>query len=980
MTDSSPSRDTASNPRATHASRNAEGVFPPHVSRPPRPPRERPDITLRSLPLKPIFAIVMLAASVLGAGVGYSVYSNSDCADLDAQSNQVFSQDGLLGLSVAGSNFKGRFGARITDATPQSMADAATLEAAANRAGTQLVPVGNVYRIKTCFNKPIGSVLQMILPVSLTTAQAGFQLDLYTWESAAREWRWLGGEANFAQRMMRLETSSIPDNVVLMRSVAARTVLMLEVLPDSRLSADYVGAADRLSAVGLYLGEGGGVVGHPSRLFNSLEAFAKRVPAVRNWNLRGEVNRTLLSELLAKEANMRSHAGNLASLVSLGNMPGLELDYRGVMPQQSARFVELVTLLDAALAEQGKWLSIGVPAPNRNASGLWSLSGYDLAAIGRIADEVKIDLAASPQALASDELESLIVWVLARVPRGKVVLVAPMSSLSVSSLGDVSHISIAEASEAFGVAEGGPAQGQNVKPGERISFTLRNRFDKGSLRFDTESQSYRFSFNDFAGVNRTVWVNNSAALARLAERLLRSNVKGVAFRGLEPELSDSAVRSVLRNTLTRQPAAPQAQNMRLTWSITAPDTTVRTTLGRLTDTVFIWEVPPIAGEYRVNAALEGADRNALSPGLPVRVDAVAGADSSALIAGSAVVSSVLQPISGITSTARVITLAAGTELVLPPPWMPAGDEGKFELGGAVSGPASFERALGSGMTWVRLAVKDFGDPSAFVSAAHAKGLKVLISAVGEKSRVLDDDYQAKWVSHLAGIAASGADAIEVWNQPNVAAEWPSEQIGAASYVKLLARAFNAIKQRNPATLVISAALAPTGAFNNACGSSGCDDSVYLAEMAQLNAADYADCIGVQYTSGTVAPTQNAGAATGGHPSWYYAPMREQYSSVFASARKVCFTSLGYLAADGFGPLPQRYAWAGTNSVTSQAQWLAQAAALSANSSKVRLMIVWNIDLNSWNFERGDVRGGYAIVRPNGTCPACDSLRAAMAPR
>ncbi len=60
------------------------------------------------------------------------------------------------------------------------------------------------------------------------------------------------------------------------------------------------------------------------------------------------------------------------------------------------------------------------------------------------------------------------------------------------------------------------------------------------------------------------------------------------------------------------------------------------------------------------------------------------------------------------------------------------------------------------------------------------------------------------------MAAAGADAIEVWNEPNIDREWPNGQVNGANYTQLLAKAYNAIKGANPGTMVVSAALAPTG--------------------------------------------------------------------------------------------------------------------------------------------------------------------------
>jgi hypothetical protein len=59
-------------------------------------------------------------------------------------------------------------------------------------------------------------------------------------------------------------------------------------------------------------------------------------------------------------------------------------------------------------------------------------------------------------------------------------------------------------------------------------------------------------------------------------------------------------------------------------------------------------------------------------------------------------------------------------------------------------------------------------------------------------------------------------------------------------------------------------------------------------------------------------------------------------------------------------------------VAEQASYLGQAAQLSRDQGKVRLMIVFNVDLKNYD---SDPQAGYAIIRPNGGCPACETLRA-----
>jgi hypothetical protein len=231
------------------------------------------------------------------------------------------------------------------------------------------------------------------------------------------------------------------------------------------------------------------------------------------------------------------------------------------------------------------------------------------------------------------------------------------------------------------------------------------------------------------------------------------------------------------------------------------------------------------------------------------------------------------------------------------------------------------------------------------------------------------------------MAAAGADAIEVWNEPNIDREWPAGQISGANYTQLLRAAYPAIKAANPATLVISGAPAPTGFWGAAgCAASGCNDDAFLAQMAAAGAANYMDCIGAHHNAGATAPSATSGHPGGGHYSWYFLPTLNLYYNSFGGARKVCFTELGYLSDDGYPSLASTapaFAWASNVSVDQQAAWLAEAAAMSANSGKVRIMIIWNFNFTRYD---SDPMAGYALLRPDGSCPACNALNRILGAR
>ncbi len=87
--------------------------------------------------------------------------------------------------------------------------------------------------------------------------------------------------------------------------------------------------------------------------------------------------------------------------------------------------------------------------------------------------------------------------------------------------------------------------------------------------------------------------------------------------------------------------------------------------------------------------------------------------------------------------------------------------------------------------------------------------------------------------------------------------------------------------------------------------------------------------------------------------------------------------MGYASQEGVPPFSDQFAWArGTNNAQ-QAAWLAEAVQLSINTGMVRCIIIWNIDFVRYGYDPQD---GYAIVRPDGSCPACDALHNVLGTR
>ncbi len=300
----------------------------------------------------------------------------------------------------------------------------------------------------------------------------------------------------------------------------------------------------------------------------------------------------------------------------------------------------------------------------------------------------------------------------------------------------------------------------------------------------------------------------------------------------------------------------------------------------------------------------------------------------------------------------------------------------FGYGGHVDSFAYPNLMAHAGMTWAKRQIRFTRGASGGVAAgainqAHANGFKILLGIVGANPNdVTQPGYFEDYARFVGEVAALGPDAIEVWNEQNIDREWANGSIDPGSYTQLLALAYNAIKSANPGVAVISGAPAPTGAEGAFGTAAVWNDDRYVRGMAAAGAARYMDCIGAHYNEGIVSPNQTSGDPRGNYYTRYFWGMINTYSSAFGGARPICFTELGYLSPEGFGPLPGSFGWGANTSVAEQAQWLADAVRLARSSGRVKLVIIWNVDFTAYG---ADPMAGYAIVRPGGGCPACDAL-------
>jgi len=319
-------------------------------------------------------------------------------------------------------------------------------------------------------------------------------------------------------------------------------------------------------------------------------------------------------------------------------------------------------------------------------------------------------------------------------------------------------------------------------------------------------------------------------------------------------------------------------------------------------------------------------------------------------------------------------------VITPPPviYPAARARSSFQFGGQVLDLNYVDKMKWAGMKWVKWQINE-GDVDGLdkIRGGHEQGFKVLLTVIGNPVLVEDRAYHAQYAAYVASLASGGADAIEVWNEPNIARDWLAGKISPGTYIRILKPSYEAIKAANPNTLVISAAQAATLVSKSLRTANFWTEVDFTTEFVREGGLLYADCVGVHYNVGISAPTNTDVAPKGDAAFWFLPRILKYYSELTKGTRPVCITELGYLTDEGLDPLETvapDFAWAKDTTLQDQSEWHALAAKTGLGNSLVEMIIVWNVDFYGYG---ADPHAGYAIVRQDGGCPACEALHAVL---
>jgi hypothetical protein len=916
-------------------------------------------------------------------------------AMLDGQNNAARNPDGTLTFILEPDDTGEAFGVALASVEEESflsgVASGDWVPAARAAVPPNLTLRSRVYTLNSTGTPPTSATVTVAIPANVDDLD---RLDAYQWSAAEGAWQFVPAQL-IDQQTLIMTFDDLPQQLALFTAASpSAPVVAVPVDVTTVMTADVANIASIVTPAGMQPNADGTIVGSLAAGIEYNSGY-RVMPVIRNFSDPRALDIETVVTLIANSTLRSQHVQEIATFSGAFN--GIFIDYRNIPADQRDNFSLFIEELSAALDARDMTLGVVAPAA-QNTSGAWETGAYDWRRIGAVADYVQINVdRVDPTMFAPgvDRLvEAMLRWSVGEINRYKIIVGLSAQSQRQAS-GGFEPISYTEALEPLGDVSlsGELAADGSIVPGEPFTLSLDGLTARAGQDESTQS-AYIDYLDDNGNAMTRIWLTTDEALTFRLSRLSGFAVGGAAFTDLtRGDLADNVLNAI-GNYKLAIPFQPTTTDLYLQWRIqddggviaeatSALDASLEATVdapegGYRVEVAVVSESERVQSDTTIALAAPTATPTPLPSPTPLpTATPTATPDPAAIAAAQAA------------ATQQVVSAAipsgggGGSGFAAAAPAAGSINLSGFEYGGHVTNagsPRAKQAMQSAGMTWMKVQIRygpgsGTGDASNAINSARASGFKILLGTVGSPNDLGagGNAYIQGYAQWLASVAALGPDAIEVWNEPNIDREWPRNQISGEAFAGMMREAYTAIKAANPSVIVISGAPAPTGAEAAYPGQVVNDDN-FLRQFVGAGGLQYTDCVGMHYNEGVVPPDVRSGDPRGdNYYTRYLGGMLDTYWSVTGGQRKICITELGYLTSEGYPPLPSYFAWAQNVTLQQQASWLAGAAAISSQSGRVRIMIVWNIDFTTYN---ADPQGGYAIIRPDGSCPACNALASA----
>ena len=279
---------------------------------------------------------------------------------------------------------------------------------------------------------------------------------------------------------------------------------------------------------------------------------------------------------------------------------------------------------------------------------------------------------------------------------------------------------------------------------------------------------------------------------------------------------------------------------------------------------------------------------------------------------------------------------------------------------------------------------DWWKPDQVVDQVEAAGLKLLVRLDRQPFWSQEEEYPplenappadlqdfGRFCGAMAERYRGRIAAYQVWNEPNLSREWGGDAPDPVAYTELLRVCYEAIKAADPAAIVISAGLAPTGTTPPIA----MPDTQYLQEMYDAGAADYFDVLGAN-APGYAAPPEMSPAEAAeeyGHRFFTFRRVEDLREIMVANGdaeKQMAILEMGW-TTDQVHP---EYSWFAVDEET-QADYLVRAYQYAREQWQPWIGLMTTIYIADYDWTPENEQWWWSIVLPDGTPrPAYHALR------
>lgn len=456
---------------------------------------------------------------------------------------------------------------------------------------SQLTPKSPYYLIQTRGEVSGPAALEVVIP---NEAEPWEALALYTFDGKA--WQWLPTLLDEVREVLVAQVEQLPRNVMVMQS-APVPLKMYGGSVMKPAASPAVQALDACDAATLLLQSNGSLKTSPPL---AACATLPRVLISQNWSTNSapdaQTVQRILDDTLSIASDRETHLQRLVQLTQQGGYVGLVLDYRGLPASAREAYTAFVRDLAERLHAQQLELGVTLTAPALDEDGTPRFEGYDWAALGEIADQVRLVMPMLPPAYeAEGEASQLLQLALTQIERYKLYPV--FYTLST----DGTRLEVADNILRYqGRVKALQPLPERVPAGSTLTFgldkplTSTTHLPTGAIALTAQGQIY--------------WLGTAEWLCARLQMAARYHLGGVV---LPDVLDEGQVPGTVEALPRCKRGETISQRTGIVWVVTDPTGAVSEVAQPIEQPTFSWKVPEQTGTFRVGMVLAGVERGSL---------------------------------------------------------------------------------------------------------------------------------------------------------------------------------------------------------------------------------------------------------------------------------------------------------------------------------------------------------------------------------